>query len=41
MAAEITKDQVHTTKEDAELMNLLIDSGGEINVQSTTVLIAY
>lgn len=37
MVAEITKDKLHYPKEDAELMDLLIDSGGEVVIESQSV----
>ncbi|VDK65292.1 unnamed protein product [Cylicostephanus goldi] len=33
-AAQITSDKVHYPGEDAKLMNLLVDSGGQVDLQS-------
>ena len=36
-AAKILKGQVHLPKEDSEVMKLLLDAGGDVNVLSKTV----
>lgn len=37
MAAEIQRSQAHYPSEDSDIMNLLINGGGDINVQSVQV----
>jgi hypothetical protein len=38
MSAEIRKEAAHFDTEDSDIMNLLIDGGGDINIQSTAVI---